>query len=182
MALDICPVWLAWTLRNPLRRWLQPPAKLLGPYIGAGMTVLEPGCATGFFSLDAARLVGERGRVVCVDLQAGMIRRLVKHARRAGLADRIEARVCAADTLGIEDLAGSVDFAWVVAMVHELPDAAPLFAQLHAALKPGGKLLFVEPKGHVSRDAFRHSLALAVAAGFRVVASDIPRRKAVFEK
>ena len=47
----------------------------------------------GFFTLELARLVGPEGRVVAVDVQPKMVEGLQKRARRAGLSDRIEARV-----------------------------------------------------------------------------------------
>jgi 23S rRNA G2069 N7-methylase RlmK/C1962 C5-methylase RlmI len=51
-------------------------------------------------------------------------------------------------------------------MLHEVPDASRLLTELHAALRPGGLLLVVEPKGHVTPDDLAHTLALAAAAGF----------------
>jgi ubiquinone/menaquinone biosynthesis C-methylase UbiE len=47
------------------------------------MNVLDVGCGMGFFSLPIARLVGETGRVVCVDLQARMIKCLLRRAKKA---------------------------------------------------------------------------------------------------
>ena len=133
------------------------------------MTVLEPGCAMGFFSLPMARMVGPQGRVICVDLQQRMLDSLVKRARKAGLSDRIEARPCGEDGLGIEDLSGAVDFALAFAMVHEVPDPAGLLSQIGDALVPGGRLLIAEPAGHVSPDAFEQTVELACEAGFRFV-------------
>ncbi len=42
------------------------------------MNVLDVGCRMGFFSLPVARMVGETGRVVSVDLQARMINGLIR--------------------------------------------------------------------------------------------------------
>ena len=46
----VCPVERAGSLDNHIRRWLQNPAKILGPYIKERMKVLDLGCGPGFFS------------------------------------------------------------------------------------------------------------------------------------
>ena len=65
----VCPWWLGYWLVNPLRRFLEDPGSLYGELIREGMTVLEPGCGMGYFTLDLARRVGPSGRVVALDVQ-----------------------------------------------------------------------------------------------------------------
>jgi ubiquinone/menaquinone biosynthesis C-methylase UbiE len=172
MANHICPWWLGYVLVSPLRRLWQQPKKVLAPFVGEGMVVLEPGCGMGFFTLDLARMVGPNGRVVAVDLQERMLAGLRRRAARAGLLDRIDVRLAHASRLGVGDLAGRVDVAFALHVVHEVADATGFFTEIAATLKADGKLLFVEPRGHVSEDAFAASLAMAEKAGFRV--SDRP--------
>lgn len=169
MAEHVCPWWVGYLLASPLRRLFQKPEQILDPYISEGMTVLEPGCAMGFFSLPMARMVGAHGRIVCVDLQQRMLDSLVKRARKAGLADRIEIRSCTKDELGVEDLSGKIDFALAFAMVHEVPSPDRLLSEIHAALVPGGQLLIAEPAGHVSHDAFEKTVKLATEAGLDAI-------------
>jgi ubiquinone/menaquinone biosynthesis C-methylase UbiE len=169
MASHVCPWWLGYVLISPLRRLWQRPETILAPFVRERMLVLEPGCGMGFFTLDLARMVGPEGRVVAVDLQERMLAGLRRRAAGAGLLDRIDARLAQADRLGVADLAGRVDVAFALHVVHEVPDVAAFFAEVAAALKPEGRLLFVEPRGHVSEDAFAASLALAEKAGLRVV-------------
>jgi 2-polyprenyl-3-methyl-5-hydroxy-6-metoxy-1,4-benzoquinol methylase len=76
MAKHVCPVWVGYLLSSPIRKLFQDPDKILGPYIKEGMTVLDFGCAMGFFSLPAARMVGSNGKVICIDIQKGMIEKL----------------------------------------------------------------------------------------------------------
>ncbi len=168
MAHRICPWWLGYLLACPLRRWLQDPGAIVGPFVSEGMTVLEPGPGMGFFTLELARRVGPKGRVIAVDVQPQMLKGLMKRAAKAGLADRMDARLAKGERLGIEDIAGKVDFALAFAMVHEVSNPAVLFADVSAALKPGAKLLFVEPAGHVRSEAFEVSLDQARAAGLAV--------------
>jgi SAM-dependent methyltransferase len=147
---------------------MQDPAKLLAPYVREGMTVLEPGPGMGFFTLELARLVGPTGRVVAVDVQPKMIAALKRRAARAGLLERIEVRVNPPASLGLNDLAGQVDFTLACAVVHELPAVEPFFAELAVASKPGATLLFLEPTGHVKAADFEAELQAAVKAGFEL--------------
>jgi SAM-dependent methyltransferase len=140
------------------------------------MTVLEPGPGMGFFTIPLARLVGVSGRVVAVDLQPRMIAGLKRRAAKAGVLDRIDARVCSAGTMGLDDLAGQVDFTLAFAMVHELPDAQRFFAEVARASKPGASLLLAEPRGHVNDAKFEAELAAAAASAFELVARPIIRR------
>jgi len=165
MPRTVCPWWLGHLLAHPMRRWWQHPGEILRPFVAEGMTVLEPGCGMGFFTIELARLVGPAGRVVATDIQPRMLAGLARRARRAGLAGRIDARLVEADGVGVEDLEGRVDFALAFAMVHELPDHGRFFAEVRRALKPGGKLLVAEPRGHVAEDAFAEMRASARAAG-----------------
>jgi len=130
------------------------------------MTVLEPGCGMGYFSLPLARIVGAEGRVVCVDLQRRMIDGLRRRARKAGVLDRIETAVCVSGDLGIGEWAGRIDLALVIHVLHEGPDTDRFLRQIHAALRPGGSLVIIEPKGHVTPEHFEAALTLAEAAGF----------------
>ena len=169
MAKHLCPVWVGYLLACPLRKWYQNPNQILAPHVTDGMNALDAGCAMGLFSLPLARLVGPGGKVVCVDLQQKMLRALEKRARKAGLIDRLETRLCDQESLGLEDLAGQIDFALAFAVVHEVPDASTFLREILETLKPGGRLLMTEPKGHVSSRAFDASVALAEQNGSRVV-------------
>ena len=169
MAERVCPWWLGYLLVSPLRRLLEKPEDVLTPHVESGVTAMDIGCGMGFFSLPLAELVGPGGRVICVDLQERMIGSLRRRASRAGLAERIETRVCSASSLGTQDLEGKVDFVLTYAMVHEVPDAAGLLTQIHDVLAPGGRLLIAEPRGHVSKEALEETVAAAERAGLSVI-------------
>lgn len=176
MAHRVCPWWVGYFLASPVRRWLQDPIAIIGPFVSEGMIILEPGPGMGFFTLELARRVGPTGRVLAVELQPRMLEGLKKRASKAGLIDRIESRLCKEDALGIDDYIGRVDFALAFAMVHEVPNPLSLFKDMHRALKPGGKMLFAEPAGHVRAEAFEASLDQARQAGF-VIETGPPIRR-----
>jgi len=162
----VCPWWLGYLLANPLRRIAYQPAKLLAAHVRPGMTVLEPGPGMGFFTLELARLVGGSGRVIAVDIQPRMLAVLRRRAAKAGVLDRLDVRLAAPDSLGLADLVGAVDFTLAFAMVHEMPSAAGFFREIAAASKPGARVLFAEPSGHVTASQFEAELQAARDAGF----------------
>ena len=168
MSHRVCPWWLGWFLLNPLRRLRQDPKAIVSPYVGSGMTVLEPGPGMGFFTLALARLVGPEGSVVAVDVQPRMLEALRGRAARAGLDARIDARLASGTSMNVADLAGAVDFVLAFAVVHELPDAAAFFSEAVTALKQGGRLLLSEPRLHVRQRDFDATVQAAEAAGLRV--------------
>ncbi len=164
----VCPWWVGYFLASPLRRWVYKPEAILGPYVEEDMSVLDIGCAMGFFSLPLARLVGSSGRVICVDLQEKMLNSLHKRAEKAGLSASIESRLCSQSSLDIDHLAGTIDFALTFALVHEVPEKKELFSQINRALKSDGKLLVAEPSGIVSKSNFDKSIVVAQDCGFEI--------------
>ncbi len=166
----VCPIALAGHLDGTIRRWFQNPRRLLEPWVREGMTAMDFGCGPGFFTPDLARLVGPSGRVVAVDLQAGMLERVRLKLRGTDLASRVTLHQSAPDRIG---LTAPVDFALVFYVLHELPDQAAFFSELRPLLSPDARVLAVEPPLHVSRAAFEATLRRAHEARFRL--ADRPR-------
>ena len=135
-----CPVGLNWILDNPVRRRYAP-SILDRVGIRTGERVLELGPGPGVFSLDAARRTGPTGRLICTDIQAGMIARVAARAREARL-DNIEARVASAYELPLEN--ESVDRAFLVSVLSEIPDQERALRELLRVLKPAGILSVTE--------------------------------------
>jgi predicted SAM-dependent methyltransferase len=59
-----------------------------------------------------------------------------------------------------------------------------LFAEIHRALRPGGKLLIAEPSGHVNAEEFASMLSRATRAGFHTLPGPALRssRTAILER
>lgn len=176
MAAHVCPLWMGYLLASPLRKLFQNPEKIVGPHIEEDMTVLDIGCAMGFFSLPLARLVGPGGKVICVDVQQKMIKSLERRAKRADLMSQIETRLCRRDSLGLDDLDGQIDFVLAFAVVHEVPDASTFFSEVHRTLKAFGKALVAEPRGRVSRDDFARLVSIAEQNSFDIAETPLIRR------
>jgi 2-polyprenyl-3-methyl-5-hydroxy-6-metoxy-1,4-benzoquinol methylase len=166
---DVCPWWLGWLLASPLRRLVdENPERLLGPFLRPGLRVLDFGAAMGFFTLPAARLVGESGCVTAMDLQPKMLAGLRRRAAGAGLASRVETIECGPADLGALPADARFDVVLLIYVLHEVPDATHTLRQLAGLLAPQGRLLLVEPAGHVPADAFARELEAAGAAGLVV--------------
>ena len=163
----VCPARFAWFIDNPLRRWLHKPKAILDGLVATGSTVLDLGCGPGTFTLALAQRVGPSGRVIAADLQPAMLAKVQQRIVRAGLQDRVALHVCAPDRVG---LSARVDFVLAFWMVHEVPSAEALFAEMHEALNPGGKLLMVEPRLHVPRRIFQGEVDAALRANFKLLA------------
>jgi len=161
----VCPWWIGYLLLAPLRKLREHPDKIFSPLVSEGMTALDIGSGMGYFSLPLARMVGEQGRVLCVDMEPRMLRTLERRAARAGVEARIESILCEPLDLGLGGFAGQVDVAAAVHMVHEVPRRRAFLEQVVRALKPGGKFLVMEPRGHVSQEDFDRTLRLAQEVG-----------------
>jgi len=164
---DVCPTWFAWVINNPVRRWLHKPEEILGQLITPGSTVVELGCGSGPFTVALAQMVGPSGRVIAADVQPAMLAKVEKRVAQSGLQERVELHVCVRGHIG---LSARVDFVLAFWMIHEVPDAAALFAEMHEKLNPAGKLLLVEPKFHVRQRDFEKEVGAALEAGFELVA------------
>lgn len=162
----VCPWWLAYTWDNRFRNLFQNPEKILGQYVHRGMTVLDVGCGMGFFSIGMARLVGEEGRVIAVDLQEKMIDIVRKRSELAEISERIDARITSGNNLCVEE---KVDFALTFWMVHEVHDKEKFIEEIYGTLKSPGTYLIVEPKIHTSRKQYDSILEMCNRAGFREI-------------
>jgi len=115
-----------------------------------------------------AKMTGPRGTVYCVDIQDKMLAKLQQRANKYDVSNIIKPLQIGKD-YHVNDLHGKLDFVLLFAVVHEVPDKTELFNNIFAMLKPGGKIVFAEPKGHVSPDDFEKSIAIARTAGFRTL-------------
>jgi ubiquinone/menaquinone biosynthesis C-methylase UbiE len=162
----ICSVKHARFLDNWVRKCLHNPDKIVGQYIEEGQTVLDLGSGPGMFSLAMARMVGDGGKVISVDLQEEMLQILSQKSKDAGLQSRIHLHRSRPDGIGIKE---KVDFALAFYMVHEVPDKAGFLSEVAALVKPRGRILIVEPKLHVSRSSFEETVEVAEATGLRLI-------------
>ena len=181
MQRKVCPVEMAGHLGGRVRKWLQNPEKILARCVKEGMTVLDLGSGPGFFSVEAAKMVGKSGKVIAADVQEGMLKILKNKIKGKEIEDRIVLHKSEEDRIGIFE---NVDCALAFYVLHEVPDEERLLKELRSVLKEDGRLYMIEPKFHVSRKAFEETLKKAKELGFKPL--DRPRvflsRAAVFKR
>ena len=106
-----------------------------------GMVVADVGAGTGYYARRMSPLVGAAGTVFAVDVQPEMIAMLTDLAKKAGLAN-IKPVLGAADNVKLAD--ASIDLAIMVDVYHELEFPYEVMESIVRALKPGGRVAYVE--------------------------------------
>ena len=122
-----------------LRAWLMDPVRTLqGTYIEHGQSVLEVGCGTGFFTLPAARMIGDQGRLVAMDALSDFVDCVSGKVQAAEL-DNVQVIKRDALNTGLED--NSIDTALLFGVIPfpSLP-LNRLLPEMHRVLKPEGTL------------------------------------------
>jgi SAM-dependent methyltransferase len=106
-----------------------------------GQTVCDLGCGNGFYTLKLAEIVGEKGKVLAVDIQSEMLRLLQSRAEEAKIAN-IEPLL---GTLIDPKLpAGKVDLVLLVDVYHEFSHPVHMLKAVRDCLSPQGRLALVE--------------------------------------
>ncbi len=106
-----------------------------------GLVVADIGAGTGYLARRMATAVAPSGKVLAVDVQPEMIKMLQALAAKDGLSNIVP-------SLGADDdvrlPAGTVDLAIMVDVYHELAFPREVLTSIVKALKPGGRVVFIE--------------------------------------
>jgi ubiquinone/menaquinone biosynthesis C-methylase UbiE len=145
------PLKNAGALDSRFRRLLQNPKRILKKYIQQGMTVLDLGCGTGFFTLEIAKLLGGKGKVIAIDVQKGMLEILKQKLKDSELKQQIQIFNNQAQNLGFTE---KVDFIFAFYSFHEMKYIDHIIQALKEVTKPETKILISEQKVHVSKVMF----------------------------
>ena len=102
--------------------------------------------------LAMARLVGTNGKVIAVDLQPQMLKRLCEGRNVPVLQSRIEPHLCRKDSLGVKE---PVDFVLAFWMVTKWMIKRFFSEKWQRVMKAEARFLVVEPKFHVTDSEFQ---------------------------
>ena len=109
-----------------------------------GMNVADVGAGTGYYSRRLALQVGPEGKVFAIEVQPQMLRVLETTAKRPGYGNIVP-------VLGAEDNVNlpeaSIDLAIMVDVYHELAYPHEVLTSIVRAVRPGGRVVFVEYRG-----------------------------------
>lgn len=109
-----------------------------------GMVVADVGAGSGYLSRHMATRVAPDGRILAIDIQPEMLELLRKTAEDPRYKN-IEPMAGAVDDTRLP--AGTVDLAIMVDVYHELEYPFEVLDSIVRALKPGGRVAFVEYRG-----------------------------------
>ncbi len=131
----------AWLEREEREREERTDLLVAALQLKPGMVVADVGAGTGYLARRMAPAVTPGGKVLAVDVQPEMVAMLKSTVQRGGLT-QIQPSLGAKDDVGLA--ASSVDLAVMVDVYHELEFPYEMLASIVLALKPGGRLVFVE--------------------------------------
>ncbi len=161
------PAFVARFINNPLRRRIQPPSTVVDWMdLREGMLALEIGPGPGTFTIEAAKRLGERGKLFAMDIEPKEILRLNKRIGREQVKN-VETRVGSAYELPFPD--GFFDRVFMVTVLGEIPDKRRALLEIKRVLKEDGLLavgeLLLDPDYPRSKTVIRW----CEAQGFRLL-------------
>ena len=149
--------------------------------VAPGSVVADLGAGGGWFTTRLARAVGAGGKVYAVDVNPVSLREL----RDALPKELSNIEIVRGEENDPKLPAGQLDAVLVVNAYHEFAEYAAVLAKVHDALKPGGRLVLIEPTPIRQEDTTRaaqvkrHQIAIEFAeadlaqAGFEIVRKDL---------
>lgn len=128
-------------LERPERYQLIPPAETLRKIgLQAGMTFVDIGAGTGFFSRAAAEIVGPAGRVFAADIAPGMLEFMASQ----GVPPNMTTLLSSEYEVPVSD--GIADMTFMGFVTHETPDLRRFVGEAARVTRPGGKIVAVDWK------------------------------------
>jgi ubiquinone/menaquinone biosynthesis C-methylase UbiE len=103
-----------------------------------GEAVLDLGCGAGIDVFLAARKVGERGRVIGVDMTDKMLEKARENAKKLDVKN-VEFRKGELENLPVES--GSVDVIFSNCVINLTPEKGAVFTEAFRVLKPEGRMI-----------------------------------------
>ena len=129
-------------------------AKLLNDFdIRNGFTVIDYGCGSGNYVKRASELVGEKGKVLAVDIHPLSEKCINKRARKYGLQN---VAFVLADRYSCPIEENTADMIYALDMFHMVKDHKAFLTELHRLLKAGGYLIIGD--GHQPREAAKSKI------------------------
>jgi precorrin-6B methylase 2 len=129
-------------LERPERVKEEEPAKLLKALeLKPGMVVADIGAGSGYYTFSVAKRVGPKGKVLAVDIQKEMLDLIRKRMKKLKVTN-VEPILGKVADPQLKD--NSIDLIFMVDVYHEFSHPFEMTTAMVKALKPGGRLIFVE--------------------------------------
>jgi len=152
------PPWMTPLLHSPFRkRSFSPEAAARRHGIAPGMIVLEVGPGDGYLTVAANDAVAPGGRLICLDVQPAMLRKL-----RKALGSHTPPLVCASGSR-LPFRARAFDLVFLSHVLGEIPDRTGALAEYARVLRSNGTLAITE--GLPDPDFIRGARLVRMARG-----------------
>jgi ubiquinone/menaquinone biosynthesis C-methylase UbiE len=155
------------------RKWQNPESILTAAGLQEGMTFMDIGCGQGFFTIPAAKVVRNQGRIYALDVNPANIDRLREKLSDEGLNNVIVNTGKAEDLV----LCGScADIVFFGIALHDFENPLRVLTNAHVMLKESGRLVDLDwkkeqmnfgPPLHIRFDE-KKAGQLIESAGFKV--------------
>lgn len=161
----VCPSWFSFILYNPLRKAFTDRSTVLEEScITRESIVLEIGAGNGFFT----EALAERAKkVIAVELQPGMVRKLRKRVQRFGSVVEIVQQDIASANLPHD----RADVCLLYYSFHEISRQDQAAVIIGRTIKRGGVLSIYEPSVEVNRRKMEATVSLFQSLGFNLEAT-----------
>jgi len=169
-----CPDWLYWLveLDNPIARNNRSETIIRNADLQEGMALLDIGCGPGRVTIPAAVKVGQRGKVVALDVQPGMLNLTREKAKKKKLGNINFLQI----KMGEGEIGGKFesanlgkmkfDRALLVTVLGEIPKQETALKEIFEVLKPGGILSVTETIFDPHVQSYKKVSRLAKSIGF----------------
>jgi ubiquinone/menaquinone biosynthesis C-methylase UbiE len=128
---------------NERRKSQEPFAILREVGLVQGMIFVDMGCGAGFFTIPAAEIVGEGGKVYAIDADPASIEKVGEKASSKELENIVLKAAKAEETILFDAKADIIFFANAF---HDFEDKAKVLAHSRRMLKEGGKIVDLDWK------------------------------------
>ena len=165
----------AWAARD---KWQKSEELIRLLNISSGSQVADIGCHEGYMTFKLAKAVQKNGSVYAVDVDAGKLEKVKKHALEKKIA---QIKIIKGDYDNPKLPSNTLDAAIILDTYHEMDDHDEILQHIKTSLKRGGRLLICDPIADSRRKLSRteqerkHELAMEFAladlkkAGFKIL-------------
>ena len=139
--------WLGaeWLVRNEREREERCSLMIASLGVKPGMKVCDMGCGNGFYTVQLAKMVGEKGQVYAVDIQPKMLEFLKERTDKEKVTGNVVPILGELWDPKLPD--GKLDLILLVDVYHEFSHPEHMLAAMRKSLAPGGQVVLVEYRG-----------------------------------
>jgi ubiquinone/menaquinone biosynthesis C-methylase UbiE len=136
--------------------------------MGPGKTVADIGAGSGWFTVRAAKRVGDAGMVYAVDINPEAVRYIDDRAHKAKLHN-VKTILSTADDPTLP--AAAIDSVLLLKTYHEVENPVILLQNLRASLRPGAKVGIIDRNGNGENHGVSSDVVLREAsqAGYKLL-------------